>query len=58
MVWALVFVLVTKSVAETWDTGMRFDNIEECRSAGVASPIKFKAARYSAWNKSGPAKFG
>lgn len=34
MVWVLVFVLVTTSVAETWDTGMRFDNLEDCRRAG------------------------
>ena len=34
MVWALVFVLVTTSVAETWDTGMRFDTLRECRRAG------------------------
>ncbi len=34
MVWVLVFVLVTTGVAETWDTGMRFDNLEDCRRAG------------------------
>ncbi|NKB47751.1 MAG: hypothetical protein GKS02_00150 [Alphaproteobacteria bacterium] len=36
MVWALVFVLVTTSVAETWDTGMRFNTLEECRRAAGA----------------------
>lgn len=36
MVWALVFVLATTSVAETWDTGMRFATLEECRRSGGA----------------------
>ena len=36
MVWALVFVLVTTSVAETWDTGMRYATLEECRRAAGA----------------------
>ena len=41
MVWALVFVLVTTSVAETWDTGMRFDTLENCRRSGSALAEKF-----------------
>ncbi len=36
MVWALVFVLATTSMAETWDTSMRYDTLEECRRAGGA----------------------
>ena len=36
MVWALVFVLVTTSVAESWDTGLRFSTLEECRQRGSA----------------------
>lgn len=36
MVWALVFVLATTSMAETWDTGMRYATLEECRRAGSA----------------------
>lgn len=42
MVWALVFVLITASVAESWDTGMRFDSLEECRRAGGALADKIQ----------------
>ena len=36
MVWALVFVLATASMAETWDTDMRYGTLEECRRVGGA----------------------
>lgn len=45
MVWALVYVLITASVAESWDTGMRFNDLEECRRAGGALADKIQSGQ-------------
>jgi|TARA_B100000315_G_C14405636_1_gene508563 hypothetical protein len=45
MVWILVFVLITVGVAESWNTGMRFDSLKKCRRIGGALTNKIQSGQ-------------